>query len=112
MLQCEQRASVGRCERGGVNSSVSNAPVAQHNNAKTPHDHDQHQPQGEWRRYSQLGDSTASTLQRWVPFSSPSARPTLRSSVPNMFRGCLKYSSDRCNIMINFVRCTVPLRLC
>ena len=34
---------------------------------------------------SQPGDSTASTLQRWVHSSSPNARNTLCSSAPNMF---------------------------
>ena len=61
---------------------------------------------------SQTGDSTASTLQRWVHASSPNARSTLRSSAPNMFRGCLKYSFDRQDILINFIRYTAPLRLC
>ena len=36
--------------------------------------------------HSQPGDSTASTLQRCIHFSSPNARPTPRSCAPNMFR--------------------------
>ena len=44
--------------------------------------------------------------------SSPNARPTLRSSAPNMFRCSLKYSFGRRDILVNLIRYTVPLRLC
>ena len=50
---------------------------------------------------SRPGDSTSSTLQRWVHSSNPNACNTLRSSAPNMFRGCLKYSFDRQDILVN-----------